>query len=540
MKTLSKLSTIALLVIALVAFVGGLHWTINRVYVPEGFSLQLRYKGPLVFGSRKSAKTGYWAEEGQIGILQRLRGPGRHFYSPIWWERELVEDKVIVPGEVGIVTCKLGDPLPDGEFLVDGDIGNTKFKGVLRKALAPGRYRINPYGYTVKIVSTQTKEDNGSVKHSGWVKIPTGYVGVVTNLTDNKVTKQVKGIQADVLPPGLYPINGNEQEIDIVEIGFRETTLSSSKVRGPDGTIMHDESGEPLVVDDDDSGISFPSSDGFTIQMDFTAIWGLMPEQAPHAVATFGNVDQVENKVVSPQVASICRNNGSKFKAVDLLVGDKRENFQATNLEEFRQVLLEKEITLQYGLIRHIYIPKKVREPIQAAFIADETALTLEQEQLTAESEGALREAEQQVDLATKTVETETERKYEAALAEGDREAKGIDAETAKQIAAIEKVTAELKAQAKIVMAEAENEGERLIEEATADKFALAVEAFGGAEAYNNWIFATNLPDDIELKMIYAGEGTLWTDSKDLGLRANIPINPPKKSTPTKPLSKSP
>jgi len=531
MRRIASISTIALLLIALVAVAGGLHWTINRVYVPEGFSLQLRYKGPLVFGKRNPAKTGYWAEEGQIGVLQRLRGPGRHFYWPVWWERELVEDIVITPGKVGIVTCKLGDSLPDGEFLVDGDIGNTKFKGVMRKALAPGRYRINPYGYGVTIVGTQVKEENGAKKHSGWVSIPTGSVGVVTNLSGNPITKQSKGIQPNVLPPGNYPINGNEQEIDIVEIGFRESTLKYDKVRGPDGTVTHDESGEPLVVDND-SGISFPSSDGFTIQMDFTAIWGLMPEQAPHAVATFGNVKEVEDKVVLPQIESICRNNGSKYKAVELLVGDKREDFQVTNLEEFRKVLLDKEITLQYGLVRHIYIPKEVREPIQSAFIADETSLTLQQQQLTAEAEGALKEAEQQVDLATQTVDIETERKYEAALAEGDREAKGIDAETTKQVAAIEKLTAELNAQAKIVMATAENEGQQLIEEATADKFALAVEAFGGAEAYNNWIFATNLPDDIELKLLYAGEGTLWTDSNNLGLRANIPINPPKKAAP--------
>jgi hypothetical protein len=269
--------------------------------------------------------------------------------------------------------------------------------------------------------------------------------------------------------------------------------------------------------------------------MDFTAIWGLMPAQAPHAVATFGNVTEVENKVVLPQIESICRNNGSKFKAVDLLVGEEREKFQASNVTEFQKVLSEKEITLQYGLVRHIYIPTEVREPIQAAFIADETSLTLAQQQLTAAAEGELKKAEKEVDLATEIVDTETERKYEAAIAEGDREAKGIDAETDKQIAAIEKLTAALAAQAKIVMAEAESEGEKLIEEATAEKFALAVEAFGGAEAYNNWIFASGLPDDLELKLIYAGEGTLWTDSKTLALRANMPITPAKKVEKTTP-----
>jgi len=184
---------------AVLLLVGGLaflvfQWTINRVYVDEGYSLQLRYKGPLVFGSRKQAKVGFWAEEGEIGIRKELRGPGRHFYCPVWWQREIVTDIVIQPGSVGIVTCKLGDSLPGTQFLVDGEIGETKHKGVLRKVLGPGRYRINPYGYEVKIVQTEKKESGTQTKYSGWVEIPTGYVGVVTNLTDNPLTGALPGI----------------------------------------------------------------------------------------------------------------------------------------------------------------------------------------------------------------------------------------------------------------------------------------------------------------------------------------------------------
>jgi hypothetical protein len=29
----------------------------------------------------------------------------------------------------------------------------------------------------------------------------------------------------------------------------------------------------------------------------------------------------------------------------------------------------------------------------------------------------------------------------------------------------------------------------------------------------------------MELKFLYAGPGTLWTDSKELGIRANLPID---------------
>ena len=283
-----------------------------------------------------------------------------------------------------------------------------------------------------------------------------------------------------------------------------------------------DEAGEPLVASNE--GINFPSSDGFPIQMDFTAIWGLLPDQAPHAVDTFGNIDQVENKVVQPQIESICRNNGSKYTAVQLLVGADREKFQSSNLQEFKQVLTDKKITLLYGLVRHIYIPREIRTPIQSAFIADELKLTREQEQKTAKSEALLREAEKNVELETDRVVVDTERQYQAKLADGDRESKTIDAQTRRMVAAIDKETAKLKAEAIKVVSEAENKGKTIIEEAKSDRFRLAVEAFGSPEAYNDWIFAEGLPKDVDLKLLYAGQGTLWTDMKNLGVRANMDL----------------
>ena len=97
-------------------------------------------------------------------------------------------------------------------------------------------------------------------------------MGVVTYLAPNEALKRTAGIQENVLPPGLYPINPREQQIDIVEIGFTESSIVVDKQHDVGGQIAHDESGEPLAVPE--SGISFPSNDGFNIQLDFTAIWG--------------------------------------------------------------------------------------------------------------------------------------------------------------------------------------------------------------------------------------------------------------------------
>lgn len=489
-------------------------WFVDRYEVSNGQSLLLRYKGPLIFGGADRADAGHWAAEGQVGVLQQLRGPGRHFYSPIWWERQLVDDYLIEPGKIGVVTCKLGDPLPPGEFLVDGEIGETKHKGVLRKCLGPGRYRINPYGYEVKIFATEVNQSGKTNKHSGWVEVPTGSVGVVTNLAANPLTGQSAGIQDKVLPPGLYPINPREQQIDILGVGYRETSVHMEAGRPFAELVKADADGN--VVDADiRGGINFPSSDGFDIVMDFTAIWGVMPDQAANAIRMFGNVDLVESKVVLPQIESICRNNGSEYSAVELLVGEERERFQNNTLEEFSEVLTEKQISLQYGAIRHIYIPHEVRLPIQMSFISDELKLTREQEQLTTKEEGNLREAERLVDLEAVKVDAETKRLVAERIAEGQKTVGLTQAETRRLIAAVERETADLKAQATLLLGEAENQGKQLIEEANAGRFALAVDAFGSPEAYNNWTFANSLPEDIDLQLIYAGPGTMWTDLKE-------------------------
>ena len=85
-------------------------------------------------------------------------------------------------------------------------------------------------------------------------------------------------------------------------------------------------------------GIEFPSSDGFPIHLDYTAIWGILPEQAPNVVRQFGTLKDVEQKVILPQIESICRLHGSRRGAVDLLVGDTREQFQNETASELERV----------------------------------------------------------------------------------------------------------------------------------------------------------------------------------------------------------
>jgi hypothetical protein len=115
----------ALVVVYLVGYVGVWQWTICRMEVPAGSSLLLRYKGPWPFGAAAQAPEGTLAQTDragrplQVGILETMPGPGRHFYSPLEYETTLVPDTFIQPGKLGVVVSKAGKPLPVGTYLVD-------------------------------------------------------------------------------------------------------------------------------------------------------------------------------------------------------------------------------------------------------------------------------------------------------------------------------------------------------------------------------------------------------------------------------------
>lgn len=524
--------SLGFLAIVLAALLVGnefVQWTVNYVYVPAGKSLQLRYKGALLFtwGQKYPDRLDGFAKEGEVGILEQLRGPGRHFYCPIWWERRIVDDLVVHSGEIAVLRSTLGNDLGGGQFLVDGDIGQTRSQGILRKVFGPGRYRLNDYAYKATIVKTErTQTGQGQWKHSGWVQIDPGYVGVVTYMADNSVLKKRAGIQDEVLPPGLYPVNPHEMQIDIVSVGFNARDISTEKQADGRGKVVMDESGEELPLAD--TGISFPSSDGFKIHMDFSTVWGVMPEQAPEMIRRFGTVEAVEQKIILPQCESICRNSGSRLGAVDLLVGDSRQKFQEEVDTAFSKVLKDKNLTLLFGLVRHIYIPKEVREPIQKGYVADELKLTREQETTTAKSEANLREAEQKVFLEAAKINEETKKLVANIKAKGQQTSEQTAAETEKKVAVIDRQAADIDAQRVVLAGEAQANSQQLQQEARAELFALAVKAFGNPEAFTKWEFAQGLPADIGLNMIYAGPGTLWTDLKNITPVLNV--KPPVKT----------
>ena len=202
----------ALFVLGSFAFV----WVFCRVYVGPGEMAIV------------TSKTGdelppgaILAEPGQKGVQRIPLGEGRHFLNPVTHDWRIVAAITIPAGSVGVVTSKNGRELAPGEILAP----DRDSKGVWKDVLGPGRYRLNPEGYDVKVMSA--------------INIPIGYVGVVTSQTGKPAAAGSfagpgeKGVMEKILQPGLYYVNPRAYQVDVVEIGMNQVSIV-----GKSGTVV--------------------------------------------------------------------------------------------------------------------------------------------------------------------------------------------------------------------------------------------------------------------------------------------------------------
>jgi len=457
----------------LILYEGIWMWGFCRFYVPYGYMAIITSKrgAPLKPGQ-------ILANPGQKGILKTPLGEGRHFYNPIFYTYEIRPLVKIRPGYIGIVTSKVGKPLPPGQILAD-----KGYKGIQKQILPPGTYRINPYGYEIQEVPA--------------VFIKPGTVGVVTNLAGRIPRKQKllaekgeRGLQKYVLQPGLYYLNPHEFKVEPVRIGTNQISNWGKDI------------------------IGFPSRDGFIIHVDTTIEWKLLPGNAPEIIARFGNVKAVVEKIIKPQLLSICRIEGSKYLAKNFIIGEERELFQKSFTQHLKEVCKEKNIEIERALIRGIMVPEEVAHPIKEKFIAIEEDLTNKEKQITAKIGAELEKQKALIVQNREKVKAETEAIIKQIEAEAQKEAETIMAKTQIELAEMDKKIAVIEAKKKRAIGKAEATVTQLIGEANGTTYKLLVEAFGSGEIYNYYTFAQALPYNLNLSLIYAGDGTLWTDLK--------------------------
>jgi len=241
-------------------------------------------------------------------------------------------------------------------------------------------------------------------------------------------------------------------------------------------------------------------------------VWGLEPEQVPWVVLNFGGVEDVIEKVIRPQVESICRIEGSKYSAMEFIEGTTRERFQNTFTDSLAKVCIEKHIAIVIALVRAIEVPKEILEPIQQSKVAEEERLTKEQQQTTQKIVNDLEQLKADVEKGVREVAAESERLIASVRAEGEKKVAEIHAQQEVEVAMIDKQIAEIVAQRTRLLGKANADVAELKQKAQANRLVLNVEAMGGPAVYANYEFARQLPPDFQVYIRYAGPGTFWTD----------------------------
>jgi hypothetical protein len=137
----------------------------------------------------------------------------------------------------------------------------------------------------------------------------------------------------------------------------------------------------------------------------------------------------------------------------------------------------------------------------------------VKQKTQTATVKAKLDAEEKLVEVAKETVTSETALKVANILAEGDKKAAEIDAQRQLDVAAVELQIAALDAQTKQILGKATADVERMKNDAEARGVEMMVRALGSPQAYNAYIFARNF-DPQDIRLIFAGQGTFWTDLK--------------------------
>jgi regulator of protease activity HflC (stomatin/prohibitin superfamily) len=184
------------------------------------------------------------------------------------------------------------------------------------------------------------------------------------------------------------------------------------------------------------------SKDGFTFPVDVRLTYRIKREDAPKVVATVGDDELVLNKLVTPAVRAIFRNNAEKVKALDYVQNRSKQ-------EEQSEQMLSKELQGDGVTILAVRVGdvgnKETLGDLLKTQTDKEIALqeqeTFQEEQRAAEQKKALestiQEAEEEKRLATAN--------YDVKIAEKEKEQRIIQANAeAEQI----KITAQAQAEA--------------------------------------------------------------------------------------------
>lgn len=440
---------------------------------------------------------------GRKGRQTAMITPGSYRINTLLFELEITDMISIPDNAVGIVTTCEGKPLGEGQIAgkiigdhnnfqdVDGFLQNGGYKGLQEQVILAGSYFLNPW--FVKMETVKMTE------------IPIGHVGVVISYVGNDgvdlsgvefkhgniVAKGSKGVWAEPLGPGKYPINPFILKVELVPT--TNLVLNWAAARS-----------EAHQLDKNLSTITVRSKDGFPFNLDVAQIIHIPTTEAPKVIARFGNMVNLVSQVLEPTIGNYFRNSAQDSDVIAFL-GSRKER-QESARSHIGHVLEQYNVFGVDTLIGDIVPPESLMKTLTDRKLAEEQKVTFETQmkaqetRQSLEKETAIAEIQKDIVKADQGVVI-AERIADASVKKATGDANSVrlqanaEADRLKLLASGEAEKTRLLAKAEaekiewIAKADAEKisltgnaEAEKIlaIGKSSAESYKLAVEAMGG------------------------------------------------------------
>jgi len=425
---------------------------------------------------------GFLDNGGQKGRQSAFIPNGVYKINTHLFEVSVVKQAHIQDNMVGIVTTLDGDPLPEGAIagrIIDNSthknfqnfdmfLENGGNRGLQQQIIQAGSYNLNPWAV--------------QVEEMPMTEVPIGHVGVVMSYYGeegvdvtgsnfkhgNLVSKGQKGVLAEPLNPGKYPINRYTTKVEVVPTTNLVLNWASAR------TESHN-------LDKNLSTITVRSKDGFTFNLDVSQIIHIPMTEAPKVIARFGNMNNLVSQVLEPTIGNYFRNSAQDQDVISFLTTRKERQDSAKS--HISKVLDEYNVHAVDTLIGDITPPESLMKTLTDRKIAQEQEVTFETQKKAAisrqtyEKETAIADMQAEVVKADQGVQI-SERLADASVKKATGEARSVKI-NAEANAEATKLKAEADAKRTSLIGNAEAEAILAKGKSTAEAYKLAVEAMG-------------------------------------------------------------
>lgn len=449
---------------------------------------------------------------GRKGRQTAVITPGSYRINTHLFEVEIVDAINIPENGVGIVTVQEGEPLATNQIAGKMVVGHNSFqdidaflnaggsKGLQEQVILAGTYFLNPWFARVEIVKM-------TEIHIGFVGVVISFVGeegVDLSGTEfkhgNIVSKGQKGVWAEALGPGKYPINPYIMNVELVPTTNLVLNWASTR-------------SESHMLDKNLSTITVRSKDGFPFNLDVSQIIHIPTMEAPKVIARFGNMANLVTQVLEPTIGNYFRNSAQDAEVIDFL--KSRKERQDSAKMHIGHVLEQYNVYGVDTLIGDIVPPDSLMKTLTDRKIAEEQKVTyttemqaqetrqvLEKETAIAEMQKEIVKADQGVVIAERIADASVKK------ATGDANSVRIqataDADRLRLMATgeAEKTRLMAKADAEKIELIAKAEAEKISITGTAEAQAILAKGKSSAEAYRLAVEAMGGDNFTQLKVM--------------------------------------